>query len=134
MLTHEVAEAAAKRQSRDSGVGNLPARGGQPVRLRRSVKFAPQHTRRGKGLPRLRVHPNVLHGGEVNHQPVIADGGSGDAVSTPANANGHPFGARELYRRADVGRGGAAGNQRGATIDHAVPNPARCVIARRRGT
>ena len=57
---HQPADAAAEREPADAGVGDLPGRNGEPVRLRGGVELAEQraaadaHDRRAPGRPRRR--------------------------------------------------------------------------------
>ena len=87
VLAHQVPEPAAKRQSGDAGVADDSARRGQGVLLGGAIELAPEHAARGTHRTRVRVELDGLHEREIDHDAVVADGVSGDGMSSPANGN-----------------------------------------------
>ena len=85
VLAHEVPEPAAERQPADAGVADDAARGGEPERLGGAVELAPEEPAGRPRGARRRIDPDRLHQREVDHQPAVADGVTGDGVPAAAH-------------------------------------------------
>src|SRR5580704_15601311 len=103
--------------------------GRQPMRLRCRVEVCPRRPAAAGGSAGRRVHRDVAHGAEVDHEAALAHPVAGEAV--PAASHGHlePLrttesdGGRYLLRRAALGDDG------GPTVDVAVPRRPRDLVA-----
>ena len=129
MLSHQVAEPAAERETADARVADDPARRGETVRRAGAIDVRPQ---RAAGHPRdlaLAIDPDRPHQREVDHQAAVADRVPGDRVATATDRDEQLVLAGEPHRLGDVVGAGAAGDQRRATIDRPVPDPAGIVVA-----
>ena len=71
----------------------------------------------------------LLHQRQVDHQPVVADRVAGDVVAAAAHGEQEVVVGRESDGVLNVGRAGAAGDQRRAPVDHGVPDRPRLVVA-----
>ena len=129
VLSHEPADAAAKGEARDAGVGDDPAHRRQAVKLRLAVELAPEHAGLGPGGARRRVDPDPLHRRKVDHEAAVAERMTTDAVAAGAHRHKQVTLAREANRRDDVGDSGAASDEGGAAVDRTVPDRARGVVA-----
>src|SRR4029434_9339642 len=72
---------------------------------------------------------NLFHGSEVDHQSALAARLAGDAVSTTANRSQHSMSARKVDRLDYVGAVRTACDQRGVTIEYAIPDLAGLFVA-----
>ena len=91
------------------------------------VQIAPQRTAlRAKALS-LRIDPNASHQGEIEHQSPVANGVAGDVVAAPSHRKHETALARKFDRLDDIGDRGSH-DQRGAFVDHAIPDPPRLII------
>src|SRR5262249_40364798 len=79
--------------------------------------------------PFVRIDPHALHRAQVDHEGVVGDAQTREAVPAAAHRGRQAVRARELDRRDDVGDAGAAGNQAGTPVDRTVPDLPRLVVA-----
>ena len=70
----------------------------------------------------------VVHRRQVDHQPALGHGETGDVVPAAANRDLQLRGPAEPDRRGDVGGGRAPGDHGRATVDHRVPDGACLVV------
>ena len=82
----------------------------------------PRDARRG-------IDPHGFHRTQVDHHPAVADRAAGDVVPAAAHRGHDALRACEVDRSANVGRAGAAHDQRRASIDHRIPYAARGVVS-----
>jgi hypothetical protein len=100
-----VADAAAQGEPADTGAGNQPTSGRQPVLLGCRVEGLPRRPAASEGPPRLDINLYVIESGEVDDDPVVARGKAGNAMRTaayrdrPAFAAGKTDGSRHVLRR-----------------------------------
>ena len=132
VLAHQPADAPAERQAGDAGVGDDPAHGRQPEKLRLAVELAPEHAGLRPRRPRLRVDSDALHRREVDYQPPIADRVPADAVTTGTHRDQEIALARETHRRDHIGHARAAGDVGRTAVNSPIPDPAGSVVARAR--
>ena len=74
------------------------------------------------------VEAHRAHRRQVDHEAVVDDGGAGDVVAAAADGERQRVLGGEADGRGDVAGVGAARDQGGALVDHAVPHPARAVV------
>src|SRR4029453_80323 len=88
----------------------------------------PEDAALGSRRSRRRVDADAFHWREIDHEAAIVGAVAGRAVA--AAPPRHPELARpgEVHRLLDVGRAGAAGNERRLPIDVAVPDGPRRVV------
>ena len=120
----------AEGQTGQSGVGHRPDRNGQGEGLCGAVELAEQDTGLRPHRALLRVHPDLLHRPEVDHDPVVADRQPGKAVASAANGQREGGPSRERDGRADVGDVCAAQDRRGVTVDSTRSDPPVSVVRR----
>ena len=129
VLTAQPAESAAQRQARHSGGGIDTQRRGKAMSLHHPINLAQGAAWSDAGRTGCRVHLHVLHQREVDHQAVVAHGIACDVVSTPSDRNQEMLRAAKLDGANDILCGSAAGNDRGFTVDHGIPDLAHVVVA-----
>src|SRR4051812_38508755 len=103
----------------------------RPYGQKRSVKsyrgrYQPRAGARGPGD---RVDVDRPHPREVEHQATVADPVTGRAVTATTDREQQAVLAREVDRRDDVRAAAAPDDRRRPAVDHAVPDPARRIIA-----
>src|SRR5262249_40412669 len=81
-----------------------------------------------------RVDTDAFHRGHVNHEPVVANGFTGDTMTSATNRDENLVLAGETDAGNDVGGTSAAGNDGRTAINHGVGNCASFVISRVAGT
>ncbi len=129
MFAAELAEAAAKGQSGDAGVG-VDAHGRrQAESLRSRVEFSKvgarlraRHAARGIDLDRF--HPRY-----VDHHAGVADRTAANVVAAGTNGDEQVSRSGEVDGRSDVVGAGTIDHGRRSAIDHAVPHFPRLVVA-----
>jgi hypothetical protein len=123
-----VRDAAAERQAGHPGLGHDPAGGGEAEGGGDAVDVGPRraalHVDGAVG-----VHVDAAHRRQVDHQAVVDHGGAGDVVAAAADGERQPLLPGEADGGRDVAGVDAAGDQRGALVDHAVPHLAGGVVA-----
>lgn len=129
VLPHQPAQAAAERQAADAGVGNGPAGRGEAERLGLVVELAPDQA--ALGLDRFcpGVNADALEAGQVDHQAAVAHGVAGRAVAAATHGDLQIVRAGEVDGVDHVRDAGAADDQAGPPVDHAVPDLAGVVVA-----
>lgn len=129
-LTRQMTEAAAEREAANAGRRDNARGDGQAERVRRVVHVAPQRAAARPHRPPLRVHADVPHRRQINHQTVVAHPESGRVV--PASTDGHAqlVVAAEIHRGDDIGHVHTASDQTRSTVDHGVVDFASLVVAR----
>jgi hypothetical protein len=129
VLAHEPADAAAEAEAADAGVAHYASGGGQAVGLALVVDVAPQGTSLYLGGAFGRVDRYGTHRGEVDDDPVVAQGGAGDIVASAPYRDPEVAVTREAHRRGHVGGPHASGNQSGLAVHRAVPHRSGVVVA-----
>ena len=112
----------------------IPPGRGQAEGLGLVVEVPPRAAALGAGRAGDRVHAHTRHPRQVDHHATVADGKARHAMATPADRHDQVMGPGEGDRRDDVGDAGAADNQRGAPVDHAIMNAAGAVVVGIAGT
>ena len=111
----------------------VPAVVTRPKAAALAVEVAEQRPGADECAARQRIHAHAAHGREVDHQPAVADRLAGEAVAAAAHGDEQVVGAGEVHRARDVGRAGAARDDRGTAVEHAVPDaPRACRSPHRR--
>ena len=128
VLAHEPAEAAAQADAADAGVANDAAGGSQTVRLCLVVDISPQGTALDESRALDRIDRDGAHHRQVDHDPVVAHRGAGDAVTPAANGDLEIVVAGEAHRCGHVGGAPTAGNQLRSSVDGAVPYGSGVVV------
>ena len=90
---------------------------------RPSREPASRYARRFRG-----IDAHALHLLQVDHQPAVAGGLARDAVPAGPHGRQEPVFAREVDGVAHVARAGAAGDQRGLPVEHAVPDATAGIV------
>ena len=129
-LSRQMAEAAPEGESADAGIGDDPGRHGQSEGVGRMIHVPEQGATLDTGGPRDRIDPNATHAREIDDEAVIDGAETGSAVSAAPDGDVEPLVATEADCRDDVGDIGGTDDQRRASIDHAVLDAARVVVAR----
>ena len=130
VAAHQVAEAAAERQPADADVADRPAGGGEPVALGREVELGPQHAAGRARDARRRVDgdaPSSARG--RSSAPSSQTPWPTTECPPPRTVTGRSRSRAKRSARCDVVGAGAAGDQRGAAVDRAVPDRAGPVVA-----
>ncbi len=76
------------------------------------------------------IDPHRFHVRQVQRNRALAKGQPADIVAAGAYRQQHAVVPRERYGIHDIGRAGAFDDQRGAPVDHGVPDFSRRLIAR----
>ena len=126
-----MADAASERQPGDAGRADDPSRGGEAERLGRRVEVEPRRAALGAREPRIGVDRDGTHRREVDHEAVVADAVPGRVVAASAHGDLQLLCAGEVESRGDVGRAGAARDQRRPAVDQGVVAASRGVVLRR---
>jgi hypothetical protein len=129
VAAHQPAQPTAEGEPGDAGVGDDAAGGGQPVGLGARVELSPQCTRLGLGGGAGGVDPDGRHGGQVEHQAVVATGGARDAVPATADRDGQALLEACPQGGGDVGGVRAARDECRVPVDRAVPQGPGGVVA-----
>ena len=129
VLAHQPAFSAAQGQARDTGAGDHPAGGGQPMAGRRPVELFPGDPALRPYRPARRVDPDPFHRRQVDHQAAVGDGQAGHVVAAAHRYLGRLL-AADGDRVDDVRDGAAPGDKRGTLVDQAVVDQAGLLIAR----
>ncbi len=125
----EPAESAPQCEARHAGVTDEPSGHRQAVFLRRAVELLPRGAAATDGSAGVRVDGHRVHRGQIDHQAAVAERKARVVVPTATNRNLQPGLAGEGQGRHDIGARGTAHNDRGATVDGAVPDGNRLVVA-----
>src|SRR5205823_6639627 len=128
VLAHEPAKPAAEGEAGDAGARDLAAGRGQAMDGGGGVELGPGHARLGPHGSGRRVDLDGAHRRQVDHQAALGDGLAGDVVAAAPDrhlAAGLP---PETDGVDDVGRRGAAGDDRGVLVDHAVVDATGVVV------
>jgi uncharacterized OsmC-like protein len=129
VLRHQPAEPAAECQPADAGGRDRAAGRRETVQRGRAVEVGPERAAVRAGGLRRRVDVDASHRRQVDHQRVVLDGAAGDVVAAAANRDVETRSAREVHGVDDVCCVGAAGDRRGAAVDHRVVNRASGLVA-----
>ena len=123
------ADPATQGQARNAGIGAGAPSGGQTERLGLVVEVDPLGPPFSPDGAPTGVDTHTAHPGQVNHEPPIAHRGARDVVAAAPNRHQEMVGAGEIDGMDHVGGPNASGNERGLTVDHAVPDGASLIIA-----
>jgi hypothetical protein len=134
VAAHQPAHPPAQRQAGDTGGRHHAARGGLPVHVRRPVVLVPRDPALGARPTPVRVDVDPTHRRQIDHQPTVGYGPSGNVVATTANGDLDAEVAPQVHRVTDIAHRLAAGDQPGTLVDQAVVNSASVVIAGVSGT
>ena len=122
VLAREPADAASQGEPGDAHVRHGAARSGQLEDSGLAVEVAPEQTGlRLRGAPG-RVDADALHRREIEQQPALAHGLSGDPVPAAADRDRQLAATSEADGGDDVRDPGAADHRDRAAIDPAVPD------------
>ena len=113
---------AAEGQPANAGVGDVPGRAGQPVRLGLAVQLPEQCAAGRRGHPPVGVDLDPGHRREVDHQAVVAGREPGVAVAAAAHGDQQVVVAGDTDGRDHVLDTGAAGHGRRAGVGGGVPD------------
>ncbi|HWC27071.1 MAG TPA: hypothetical protein VG474_10860 [Solirubrobacteraceae bacterium] len=123
-----VRDTAAEREAGDAGFGHDAARSCEAERRADGIDVGPRgaalHVHGAPGS----VDAHAAHRRQVDDQAAVDDGGAGDVVSAAADGERQVVLGGEGDRGGDVAGVGAAGDERGALVDHAVPDAARGLV------
>jgi hypothetical protein len=125
----QVPDAAAQRQSGDSGVAEGSARRREAVPLTGGVEILPERAAAACRRPRLRIDDDLAHQAQVDDEAPVADAMARDAVSTAADRDRKIRFAREPHSSDDVGEIDRPHDQLRMSFDHPVEGRARFVEA-----
>ena len=129
VLAHEVPEPAAERQPADAGVADDPAGGGEPELLGGAVELAPEDAAgRARGA-RRRVDRIAFISERSIITPPSQTAWPATAWPPPRTETSRSRSRAKRTAVDDVVGAGAAGDQRRAAVDRAVPDPAGLVVA-----
>jgi hypothetical protein len=126
----EVAEAAAERETADAGGRDDAARRGEAVLARGSVDLPPRAPAADAHRPRGRVDVDLLEGGEVDDDAVVARSQPAAVVAAAAYGERQVACAGEGDHRGHVVGAGAARDQGGPSVDHRVVDGAGVLVGR----
>ena len=129
VLAAQPALPPAEGQPGDAGRRDGAHRRRQAEGLRLAVELAPEHARLGTDRPGDGIDADALHARQVEHQAAVTDGLAGDVMPTAPYRDEQVVLACELHRGDDIGRAGAAGDQRRPVVDQRVPDGAGLVVA-----
>ena len=128
-LALQPAHPAAEREAGHSRVGDDADRADEPVRLRGVVELGEQRAAAHAGGAPLGIDVGAAHPREVDHDAVVAGREAGDAVAAAPDGDDELLLTGEAEGRDDVVGARRPHDQRGPTVDHAVPDRARLVVA-----
>jgi hypothetical protein len=123
------AHPATERQPADPGVRHVPGCGGQRKPLRSAVQRSEHRPALHPGPQRDRIDRDPVHAGEVDHQPAVRHGETGDIVAPATHADLEIALTSGADRGDDIVDRSAPDDQRGAVVDHPVPDRTGGVIA-----
>jgi hypothetical protein len=130
VLTHQPADAAAQREAGNARRRNEAAGGGQAVRLGLVVDIGPDRPAANRGAASDRVHVDVVHRTEIDHDPAIDGGEAGDAVTAPAHGDGQVVAPGKGDRGEHVGDAGTTDDHsRAVPVVRSVPDLGGLVVA-----
>ena len=92
----------------------------EAMQLRFAIELGPEHAALRPRRPRARVDVDAFHRRQIDHQPAIDDGRSGDIVAAAADGDFEVERARQLDGVGDVGDAMAAGDGGRPLVDQAV--------------
>ena len=128
-LALQPAHPAAEREAGHPGVGDDADRADEPVRLRGVVELGEQRAAAHAGGAPLGIDLGAAHPREVDHDAVVAGREAGDAVAAAPHGDDELLLTGEAEGRDDVVGARRPHDQRRPTVDHAVPDRARRVVA-----
>ena len=128
-LALQPAHPAAEREAGHPRVGDDADRADEPVRLRGVVELGEQRAAAHAGGAPLGIDVGAAHPREVDHDAVVAGREAGDAVAAAPDGDDELLLTGEAEGRDDVVGACRPHDQRGPTVDHAVPDRARLVVA-----
>ena len=110
-------------------MGHDAGRDGEAERLGLAIELAEQHAGLRRTAARASGSTRIpLIGAEVDEHAVVAHRQPGKAVAAAAYRDREPVVSTEAERGAHVGDAGAAGDERGMSVDRAVPHLAVFVV------
>jgi len=130
VLVPEVSETATEGEPRHSGRGDDAEGCREPERLRLAVDVPQRGTRLDPRRSLLGVDPYAGHRREVDDDPAITDGGSGDVVAAPANRHEEVVLADEVHAVDHVGHARTPEDEPRIPVDDPVPDGSRLVVVR----
>ena len=102
VLPRQPSDAPAEREPRDAGVADDSARHREPVFLRRRIELGPRGSAAAARADGWRVDGDRPHRTEVDHQSVVDDSVTGEAVAAATNGDLERVLPTELDRGRDV--------------------------------
>jgi hypothetical protein len=128
ILAMQRAQTAVQGQAGDAGGAHLAARRGETPQLRLTVDVAPRRTALHARDAVLGIDVHAAHLGEVDDDPSVVDGVTGDVVRAAADRHEQAMFTSESDRVDHVGRSMALHDQRRAPVDQPVPYGASIVV------
>ena len=80
------------------------------------------------GNPFMRINPHAAHERHVEHQGAVSDGQAGDVVAAALDAEQEVVFARKPHALDHIGDAETASDDRGPSVEHAVPDRSRVVV------
>ncbi len=129
VLAHQPSHAPAEGEAGDARLAHHPARGGEAESLRLVIEVLPQDSGLSPGRLGRGIDVDALHQRQVDHEPVVAHGGSRDIVATATHRDQQALGRGEAHRLQHVGGARAAGDEARPLVDHRVPDTPRGIVS-----
>ena len=126
----QVPEPAAQREPTHPGRRDDPRRGGATVLGGRPVDVAPRAASADADAVGVRVDDHLGHAGQVDDDPVVDDAQAASVVPAAAHREWRFVGTRERDAACDIVGARAAHEEGGTSVDHAVVDGSRIVVAR----
>jgi len=130
VLSGQVADTSAERESAHAGGADDASRSDEAVRLRGRVEIEPGSAAGSPRDSRVGLHLDPPHCREVDHEAVVTDAVAGGVVPASPNGDLQLMGAGKVERGRDVSGDDATYDDRGPSIDEGVEAPARRVVPR----
>jgi hypothetical protein len=124
----EPAETAAERKAGDTGLGHDTERHSETVFLGGPIEIAEQQAGSGMCRAFARIDSEVLHRGQVKHDPAVADRAAGDVVAPTANRQRKVVAAGVRDTARHIRHLVTPQDRQRPTVDHAVENRAGRLI------
>ncbi len=121
--------AAAERQPGDPGVPHDPHGTNPTESLCRRVEFREMRTAVCPGRAALGINLYAPHARQVDDDPAVAGGQTGNAVAPASYGDRQLVFTREPDRGADIVGSGGPDDDRRISVDHAIPDGAGFVVA-----
>jgi hypothetical protein len=101
---------------------NVASRRGEAQGLRGPVQRTERRAALHPGAPRDRIDGDAAQRGEVDHEPAVRDGETGDVVAAATDTDLQVALTGRAHRGDDIADRGAPDDQLRAVVDHPVPD------------